>query len=120
VDAGADMIFPEGLTSEEELARFAESMSPRRKGGNGPYLLANMTEFGKTPILPVTTFESMGYDLVIFPVTTLRIAMKAVRDALRTIKREGSVESILQNMQTRAELYESIGYTPGTPWEFPS
>jgi methylisocitrate lyase len=79
-----------------------------------------MTEFGKTPILPVTTFESMGYDLVIFPVTTLRIAMKAVRDALRTIKREGSVESILQNMQTRAELYESIGYTPGTPWEFPS
>jgi len=124
VDAGADMIFPEGLASEEELNRFAESMSARRSGGrksgSGPYLLANMTEFGKTPILPVTTFDSMGYDLVIFPVTTLRIAMKAVRDALRTIKRKGSVDSILGDMQTRAELYESIGYTPGTPWEFPA
>ncbi|MCH2140801.1 MAG: methylisocitrate lyase [Phycisphaerales bacterium] len=108
-DAGADMIFPEGLGSEDEFAEFAE----RCPG----HLLANMTEFGKTPIIPLSTFQTMGYDLVIYPVTMQRIAMQAVTKALDVLKREGEVSSLLDVMQTREELYDMLGYTPGVEWD---
>jgi len=107
--AGADMIFPEGLASEDEFSKFAS--------GCPGLLFANMTEFGKTPIIPVSRFQELGYDIVIFPVTTQRIAMHAVVKALATIKSKGSVESILSDMQTRQELYDLLGYTPDTEWK---
>jgi len=108
-DAGADMVFPEGLASEDEFTTFAR--------GCPGLLLANMTEFGKTPIIPLSRFEAMGYDLVIFPVTMQRIAMKAVTHALDALKRDGAVSSLLEDMQTRAELYDLLGYTPGVEWD---
>jgi methylisocitrate lyase len=117
VEAGADMIFPEGLGSREEFAAFAEAMNAL--GSQRPYLLANMTEFGKTPMLPLSDFAQMGYDIVIYPVSLLRAAMKAVEGTLRALKAHGTLEGELPNMQTRAELYGLIGYTPGTPWEMP-
>ncbi len=116
VQAGAEMIFPEGLTSEEEFAAFARGVRP---GGSEPFLLANMTEFGKTPMIPLARFGEMGYHLVIFPVTLLRVAMGAVTKALETLGREGSAESLLGGMQTRKDLYDLIGYEPGRAWEWP-
>ncbi len=107
-DAGADMIFPEGLTSASEFATFARACPG--------LLLANMTEFGKTPIIPLSDFESMGYDVVIFPVTMQRIAMHAVEHALGVLRRDGNVESLLDSMQTREALYDLLGYTPGQEW----
>lgn len=118
VGAGAEMIFPEGLASESEFETFADRL--REKTSGRVYLLANMTEFGKTPIIPLTRFGEMGYDLVIFPVTTLRVAMGAVTRALADLKQSGSVESSLDGMQTREDLYDLVGYTPGTPWELPA
>ena len=121
VEAGAEMIFPEGLASEDEFARFAAAMrdgsTTRARDGGRVYLLANMTEFGKTPMIPLDRFGKMGYDLVIYPVTLLRIAMKAVTDALAGLKSAGTAEGLLNRMQTRAELYKLIGYTPGSPFE---
>lgn len=116
--AGADMLFPEGLHSEDEFAKFAEAMSTL--GDKRPYLLANMTEFGKTPIIPLSRFAELGYDFVIFPVSTLRTAMGAVTRMLADLKASGSVAGSLDAMQTRQELYDLIGYTPGEAWEFPS
>lgn len=110
--AGADMIFPEGLESEREFAEFAT--------GSPGLLLANMTEFGKTPTIPLSRFESMGYNIVIFPVTLQRIAMAAVTRALATLRADGHVESMLDQMQTRQALYELLGYTPGVEWDAPS
>ncbi len=114
--AGADMIFPEGLKSKEDFASFAQAM--RQLGDDAPYLLANMTEFGKTPMLQLSEFASMGYHIVIYPVTTLRSAMGGVLRTLQTLKESGSVEADLPNMQDRESLYQLLGYTPGTPWEF--
>ncbi len=116
VQAGAEMIFPEGLTGEDEFAAFAREVRP---GGSKPFLLANMTEFGKTPMIPLARFGEMGYHLVIFPVTLLRVAMGAVTKALETLGREGSAESLLGGMQTRKDLYDLIGYEPGRAWEWP-
>jgi methylisocitrate lyase len=125
VDAGADMIFPEGLRTLDEFAAFAEAIhahggGPSRKPGRegSAYLLANMTEFGKTPITPLGEFETLGYDCVIWPVSTLRSAMGAVRDLLSDLRREGSVESRLDQMLTRQELYAALRYTPGEPWVY--
>lgn len=119
--AGADMIFPEGLTSDDEFARFAKAMANVRRANmqRGPYLLANMTEFGKTPIIPVSRFAQMGYSCVIFPVSLLRVAMGAVGKALAQLRRDGSVHAFIDTMQTRKELYDLIDYTPGEAWEFP-
>ena len=119
--AGADMIFPEGLASEDEFTRFAKAMTNVRRANmqRGPYLLANMTEFGKTPIIPVSRFAELGYSCVIFPVSLLRVAMGAVSKALAQLRRDGSVNGFIDTMQTRKELYDLIDYTPGTPWEFP-
>lgn len=118
VQSGADMIFPEGLATEDEFAKFATAMRVKA-GDRRPYLLANMTEFGKTPIIPLSRFSEMGYSIVIFPVSLLRVAMGAVTRALEQLKRDGSVEALLPQMQSRKELYELVGYTPGVPWEFP-
>ncbi|MBC7792409.1 MAG: methylisocitrate lyase [Clostridia bacterium] len=102
VDAGADMIFPEAM---EGLADF-EAM---RKAVKVP-LLANMTEFGKSKLLSTKELTSLGYNMVIYPVTTLRLAMKAVEDGLRTIMNDGSQEALMPRMQTRKELYELLRY----------
>ena len=109
--AGADAIFPEALCDAEELARFARDMS---RDGVHTLLLANMTEFGRTPYLSVDEFAGMGYSMVIFPVTLQRIAMKAMRDALRVIRREGTQKPLLNDMQTRQELYDLLGYDGAT------
>lgn len=115
-DAGADMIFPEGLTSEDEFAKFASLL---RASAPSCLLLANMTEFGKTPMIPLSRFAAMGYNCVIYPVTLLRVAMGAVDRALETLKREGTAEPLLKEMQTRQQLYGLIQYKPGVPWEWP-
>jgi methylisocitrate lyase len=83
-------------------------------------MLANMTEFGKTPIIPLDRFGEMGYQIVIYPVTTLRVAMGAITRALGELRSNGTVEPFLDDMQTRQELYDLVGYTPGTPWEYPA
>ncbi len=111
-EAGADMIFPEGLRTEEEFKTFADACPG--------LLLANMTEFGKTPMINVRTFSDMGYDLVLYPVTMQRVAMAAVTKGLMELAEKGSAESFLDAMQTRTELYDLLGYTPGEEWPFPS
>lgn len=117
--AGADMIFPEGLTSEQEFAKFAQALKLAVEPGLRYDLLANMTEFGKTPIIPLNAFGAMGYSLVIYPVSMLRVAMGAVTRALASLKASGSVETFLSEMQTREQLYAAIGYKPGVEWKFP-
>jgi methylisocitrate lyase len=102
IDAGADAIFPEALADEGEFAKF-------RKAVKVP-LLANMTEFGKSKLLTAKQLSNLGINIVIYPVTTLRLAMKAIEDGLASIKGEGTQESLLKKMQTRAELYELLGY----------
>ncbi len=107
VDAGADMIFPEALQNETEFERFAQDVAVP--------LLANMTEFGKTPYLTVDEFAGMGYRIVIFPVTLQRVAMKAVEHALATLRAHGTQRDLLERMQTRRELYDLLGYDVATP-----
>jgi methylisocitrate lyase len=101
--AGADMIFPEALQSEGEFAAFREALP------DVP-LLANMTEFGKSPLLSAEQLEALGYNLVIYPVTGLRLAMKAVEEGLRHLLEAGSQQALLDRMQTRKELYELLQY----------
>lgn len=102
VEAGADAIFPEALQSEEEFRLFANRI-------NAP-LLANMTEFGKTPYYTSEQFAEMGYKMVIYPVTSLRVAAKAYENVFQLIKETGSQKDAIAQMQTRSELYESISY----------
>lgn len=102
VDAGADMVFPEALRGPDEYEAFRAAIDVP--------LLANMTEFGKTPLLDVATLESLGIDLVIYPVTTLRLAMGAVERGLREIAAAGTQAGLVDEMQTRARLYELLGY----------
>lgn len=106
LDHGADAIFPEGLASEDEFARFRDAVPG--------LLLANMTEFGKTPIIPFGRFKSLGYNLVIYPQTAFRMMLKAASTGYRTLIREGSQESLLEAMKTRAELYDLIEYAAYT------
>ncbi|MEN2974441.1 MAG: methylisocitrate lyase [Candidatus Caldarchaeales archaeon] len=102
LEAGADVIFPEALESEEEFIEFAERIdSP---------LLANMTEFGKSPIISYKRLEEIGYKFVIYPVTLLRLAMAAIREGLTTLIEDGSQEKMISKMFTRKELYELIHY----------
>jgi methylisocitrate lyase len=100
--AGADVIFPESLESAEEFDRFAREVPAP--------LLANMTEFGRTPLLTVDEFAAMGYRMVIFPMTAFRVMMRAVFDALTELKRSGTQRDLLARMQTRRELYELLRY----------
>ncbi len=103
LEAGADIIFPEALESEDEFGEYARLI-------DAP-LLANMTEFGRTPYLTVEKFGELGYKLVIFPVTALRVAAKAMEGALSETLSLGTQRSLLSDMQTRAELYELICYS---------
>ncbi len=100
--AGADWVFPEALESPEEFARFAaEVRAP---------LVANMTEFGRSPLLTRDELTKLGYAAALLPVTALRVAMRAVEQALATIAAEGTQRNLLPNMQTRQELYDLLGY----------
>lgn len=101
-EAGADVIFPEALQSEEEFRHFSGRIKVP--------LLANMTEFGKTPYYTAEEFADMGYQMVIYPVTSLRVAAKAYERVFKQIKQDGTQERALQDMQTRSELYETIAY----------
>ncbi|MBV6458737.1 MAG: 2-methylisocitrate lyase [Fimbriimonadaceae bacterium] len=102
VGEGADAIFPEGLESEGEFETF-------RKGVDAP-LLANMTEFGKTPIIPLSRFSEMGYEMIIFPMTAFRCMLKAVDECYGELIRTGTQAHFLDKMRTRQELYDLIEY----------
>lgn len=107
VEAGADALFPEALLSAEEFGTFALEM---KKAGIQVPLIANMTEFGKTPYLSVGEFETLGYRGVLFPVSTLRVATRAVEKLLVELKFFGSQRDWLDHMMTRQELYELLRY----------
>jgi len=100
IEAGADVLFPEALTSEKQFRDFAAAL-------NIP-LLANMTEFGKTPYYTDKQFEEFGYSLVIYPVSSLRVAAKAYELLYSEILEKGTQSGVLDQMQTRAQLYETI------------
>lgn len=102
VEAGADAIFPEALTTVDMFRDFAKAMP-------GVKLLANMTEFGRTPYQTAAEFEALGYSMVIWPVSSLRVANKAQEKLYATIKRDGGTKAMLDEMQTRQELYNVIG-----------
>ena len=108
-DAGADMIFPEAMKNENEFEKVREVSKC--------YLLANMTEFGKSKLLDKSQLENLGYNLVIYPVTTQRLAMQNVENGLKSIFKDGHQNNILDKMQTRKRLYELVEYekynTPG-------
>jgi methylisocitrate lyase len=103
VQAGADAIFPEALHNAEMFREFAARM-------RGVPLLANMTEFGRTPFFTAAEFEDMGYKMVIWPVTSMRVAAKATEKLYATIKRDGGTHTLIDAMQTRTELYATIDY----------
>jgi len=102
LDAGADWIFPEALQTEDEFAQFARQVPAP--------LVANMTEFGRSPLLAAQRLFQLGYAVVLFPVTLLRVAMKSVQTALELLRREGTQRALLEQMQSRAELYELLDY----------
>jgi methylisocitrate lyase len=103
MQAGADAIFPEALTTAEMFRAVAGRLP------NVP-LLANMTEFGRTPFFTASEFEEMGYKMVIWPVSSLRVANKAQAELYAAIRRDGGAQNMIDRMQTRAELYATIGY----------
>jgi methylisocitrate lyase len=103
VEAGADAIFPEALTTREMFIEFARRMP-------GTPLLANMTEFGRTPFFTASEFEEMGYKMVIWPVSSLRVAAKASEELYAAIRRDGGTHGMIERMQTRKELYATIDY----------
>jgi len=102
VEAGADAIFPEALVTREMFEAFAKAMP-------GVPLLANMTEFGRTPFFTASEFEAMGYRMVIWPVSSLRVANRAQAKLYAAIAKDGGTHNVVGEMQTRAELYEVIG-----------
>ena len=102
LDAGADWIFPEALRSVDEFKRFADAI-------DAP-LVANMTEFGQSPLLHVRELADMGYAVVLYPVTMLRVALKAMEAGLAMIQNDGWQQELLDIMQTRDELYDLLGY----------
>jgi methylisocitrate lyase len=102
--AGADAIFPEALQSAEEFRDFANEIDLP--------LLANMTEFGKSPLLSFEELSDFGYRMVIFPMSAFRVAMKASEEFLRALKKSGAQSDWLEKMQTREELYELLNYDP--------
>lgn len=110
VKAGADVIFPEAMESTEEFSRFAKAVA-------GVPLMANMTEFGKTPYLTREEFQALGYRLVVYPNTGFRVMMKAVFEAMEQLKAAGHQKDLLSRMKTRAELYDLIEYDRFTEYE---
>ena len=102
LDAGADMIFPEALESLDEFARFAQAV-------DAP-LLANLTEFGRSPLLSFDELSGLGYRAVLYPLTAFRAAMKAAEETLIHLRDHGTQRNLLGRMQTRGELYDLLGY----------
>ena len=102
IDAGAEIVFPEALKDETEFEKVRKSLDC--------YLLANMTEFGKSKLLDFKRLEELGYNIVIYPVTTQRLAMKSVEDGLRAIFADGHQNNIIDKMQTRKRLYDLVEY----------
>lgn len=102
VDAGADAVFPEALADEAEFEAFRAAVDVP--------LLANMTEFGKGPLLDAATLENLGYNIALYPVTLFRLAMGAVQDGLAALAADGTQQALLPRMQTRSRLYEVLGY----------
>ena len=102
IDAGAEIIFPEALKDEKEFEIVRKKLDS--------YLLANMTEFGKSKLLDFKKLENLGYNIVIYPVTSQRLAMKNVEDGLRAIFEDGHQNKIMNKMQTRKRLYELVDY----------
>jgi len=102
VEAGADAIFPEALGDAQGFRKFAEAIKVP--------LMANMTEFGRTPFMTASEFEALGYKMVIWPVSALRMAAKAHADLYASIRQNGGTHRIIDRMQTRADLYATIGY----------
>ncbi|WP_326702690.1 methylisocitrate lyase [Streptomyces cyaneofuscatus] len=102
VDAGADAVFPEALADEAEFEAFRSAVDVP--------LLANMTEFGKGPLLDATALENLGYNIALYPVTLFRLAMGAVEDGLAALAADGTQRALLPRMQTRSRLYEVLGY----------
>ena len=100
--AGADIIFPESMKDEKEFEKVRRNSKV--------YLLANMTEFGKSKLLTTKELENLGYNIVIYPVTTQRLAMRSVEDGLRSIFKDGHQNNIIDKMQTRKRLYELVEY----------
>ena len=100
--AGADIIFPESMKDEKEFEKVRRNSKV--------YLLANMTEFGKSKLLTTKELENLGYNIVIYPVTTQRLAMRSVEDGLRSIFKDGHQNNIIYKMQTRKRLYELVEY----------
>jgi len=101
-DAGADIIFPEAMIDEKEFELIRKNLKVN--------LLANMTEFGKSKLLSTNELENLGYNIVIYPVTTQRLALKSVEDGLRAIMNDGHQNNIIDKMQTRKRLYELVEY----------
>lgn len=110
VEAGADVIFPEAMESTEDFARFSNAFP------DVP-LMANMTEFGKTPYLTREEFQALGYRLVVYPNTGFRVMLKSVFEAFEQLKSAGHQKDLLGRMQTRAELYDLIDYARYTEYE---
>ena len=104
LDAGADAIFPEALQNVDEFKAFAQEVKAP--------LLANMTEFGKSPLLSFEELAALGYKMVIFPQSAFRVSMKASEDFLRDLKKEGTPSDWINKMQTRGQLYELLDYDP--------
>ena len=102
IDAGAEIIFPEALKDEKEFEFVRKNLNC--------YLLANMTEFGKSKLLNFKILENIGFNIVIYPVTTQRLAMKNVEDGLRAIFKDGHQNNIIDKMQTRKRLYDLVEY----------
>lgn len=102
IQAGADAIFPEGLSTEEEFAEFRTKVDVP--------LLANMTEFGRTPLISAKRFEELGYQMVIFPVSAMRVMLKSIQDFYSDLLSTGTQSDWIEKMRTRADLYEIIDY----------
>lgn len=104
VEAGADAVFPEALQTKEEFRDFAREVQVP--------LLANMTEFGKSPLLTVNELDELGYRMVIFPQSAFRVSMKTTEEFFRALKKAGTPNNWLDRMQTRQELYQTLEYDP--------
>jgi methylisocitrate lyase len=102
VEAGADAVFPEALTDPEAFRAFARAVRVP--------MLANMTEFGRTPFMTASEFEALGYKMVIWPVSALRMAAKAHAELYAALRTDGGAHRLIERMQTRAELYDTISY----------
>ena len=109
VEAGAEAIFPEALETKEEFQKLRQALKAP--------LIANMTEFGKSELISTTVLQQMGYNIVLYPVTSWRLALKAVAKGLETLHTEGHQKELLNKMLTRKELYRLLEYDEYAKWD---